>query len=1137
MVRVGVLGPLEVTDAAGRPVRVGGHRVRTLLILLAMDAGRVVSARSLIERLWPEGRPVDAANALQSLVSRLRVALRQAGLPDGVLESSAVGYRLAAPAAAVDALAFEAQARAGRQALASGDPETAAELLREALGRWRGPALADVAGEEFAAAPAARLTELRDAALLDRIEAELALGDSGPTPIGELRELTAADPLAERPAALLMRALAAVGRQAEALAVYQRTRDQLAEDLGVDPSKQLAHAHLAVLRQEVSVATGATGVGGGGGGGGGATGVGAGAGGGGAATGVGAGGWRQPTSFVGRDCDVAAVLKLLSAERLVTLTGPGGVGKTRLAVEAAGRLADAGSGEVAGPVWFTALAPVTEPSEVPHAVLEALGLRERSIARRGADGSADPVDRLCAALAERDALLILDNCEHVIEPAALLAARLLADCPGVRILATSREPLRIGGESLYVVAPLPVPPVADPASGRLPETDPSSFPAVRLFGERAAAVLPDFQLDASTAGRVAQICRTLDGMPLAIELAVPWLRTLSPAQLAERLHDRFALLTGGSRTSLPRHQTLRATVDWSWQLLSAPERVLARRLAVFPGGATLAAAERVCADPSSRERPAATGPTAGPDGLFAPQVLTALSGLVGKSILTMTETSADGAPRYRMLETVRAYAQERLAEAGESAALRDALAGYLCELAETADPLLRTADQMRWFHLLSAEQDNMHAALRWAIARGDAGTALRFVRALGYYWVQLGHGEGDALARAVLALTPPDPPTKLTAEARVICAMLAAGWSYDLEPVKEQLIEGIAGIAEWAGEDLHPLAAMAEPLLLQFTGGREQVREVYDRYAAAQDPWLRAMGMFYRAMHASEMGRLDGAETDLRVALREFRALGERWGAALVLTVLADLSDLRADHATSIAALEEAVAIGRELNAWGDLAYVEARLAILRARTGELARARAELDQVARTALARRGQIDIDRWVMLMRTELAWHEGDLAAVVGCCQEVLTAFDAYQAIWWEPMRARIRARLAMAVLAQGDDRRCRGLLEAALDASAQWTEHPPLAAVLDACASYLLHGAEPVGSVGIRADRAELAAQLLGAAHAVRGAFDESSLDAPRAREVARDALGQNAFDAAYRSAADSTYQSAIDLARAALSAT
>ena len=1169
MVRVSVLGPLEVTDAAGRPVRVGGQRVRALLILLAMEAGRVVSARSLIERLWPEERPADAANALQSLVSRLRVALRQAGLPDGVLESSAVGYRLAAPAAAVDALAFEAQARAGRQALAGGDPATAAQLLREALARWRGPALADVAGEEFAAAPAARLAELRGAAQLDRIEAELALGAAGPALIGDLRELTAADPLAERPAALMMRALAAVGRQAEALAVYQRTRDLLAEDLGVDPSRQLVQAYLAVLRQEVPAATGTVG--------GGAVDADGGAapteatGATGAADGgdrpdaerlsaerVGAprrgGGRRQPTSFVGRDAEVVGVLKQLAAERLVTLTGPGGVGKTRLAAEAAERLAGGGFAWFSGSASFVALAPVTEPSEVTHAVLDALGLRERSIARRGADGAADPLDRLCAALAEGDALLILDNCEHVIEAAAILAARLLADCPGVRVLATSREPLRIGGESLHVVAPLPVPPASGrgfgPASGHWPVADPASSPAVRLFADRAAAVQPDFQLDASTAGPVAQICRTLDGMPLAIELAAPWLRTLTPAQLAERLDDRFALLTSGSRASLPRHQTLRATVDWSWQLLSGPERVLARRLAVFPGGATLTAAEQVCADPAPAPDgwPTATGRADGADRLRRAEVLTALSGLVGKSILTMAEASDDAAPRYRMLETVRAYALERLTEAGEADTVRDALTCFFCELAETADPLLRTADQMRWFHLLSAEQDNTHAALRWAVACGDAGTALRLVRALGYYWVQLGHGEGDGLAREVLALTPPDPPTKATAEARVICAMLAAGWSYDVEAVKEQLIEGIAGIAAWADDpgDLHPLAAMAEPLLLQFTGGREQVQAVYERYATVRDPWRRAMGLFYRAQHASEMGRLDGVEEELRVALREFRAIGERWGIALVLTILADVIDLRADDAATIAALEEAVAIGRELNAWGDLAYVEARLAMVRARSGDLAQGRSELERIGRTALARRGQIDIDRWVTLMRAELAWRDGDPAVVVDCCTEVLAAFDSYQAVWWEPLRARIRSRLALAVLAQGDEARCRELLDAALRATAAWTEHPALAAVLDACACYALRrpGLAPAAGpapttdpadTAITAGRAELAARLLGAAHAVRGAFDESSLDAPQARAAAKVTLGPAAFDAAYRSAADSTYQTALELGHAALS--
>src|SRR5580700_7952429 len=361
-VRIGVLGPLAVTDAAGRPVRIGGQRVRALLAVLALAAGRPVPAHALIERLWPEpdDRPVDAVNALQSLVSRLRAALRQAGVAESVLESSSAGYRLAVRPEAVDAAVFEAAARAGGRALAAGDAATAARLLREALGTWRGPALADVAGEEFAAAPAARLEELR--------------------------ELTAADPLAERPRALLMRALAATGRQADALAVYAEGRELLADQLGVDPSPRLEQAHLAVLRQEVPLAVPA----------------------GTAAhshpertrpspgpsTAVPGGrrlsaAQRPPTSFIGRDDDVAGVLKKLAEERLVTLTGPGGVGKTRLATEVASRLAgsaaSAGPARLAGPAYLVELAPVSDPSEVPYAVLDALGLRERVIARHGAD--------------------------------------------------------------------------------------------------------------------------------------------------------------------------------------------------------------------------------------------------------------------------------------------------------------------------------------------------------------------------------------------------------------------------------------------------------------------------------------------------------------------------------------------------------------------------------------------------------------------------------------------------------------------------------------------------------------------------------------------------------------------------------
>jgi predicted ATPase len=338
------------------------------------------------------------------------------------------------------------------------------------------------------------------------------------------------------------------------------------------------------------------------------------------------------TSFVGRDAEVAQVLKNLGSARLVTLTGPGGVGKTRLAAEVSGRLA--------GGARFVELAPVTDPAEVAYAVLDTLGIRDRVISRRAADPGAGPLDRLAEALTDRDDVVILDNCEHVIEAAAALAGRVLGACPRVRIVATSRQPLRIDGETLCPVPPPPVPP-PPPSCAEGPE----SYASVRLLRDRAVAVRPDFELHADNAAAVARICRALDGIPLAIELAAVWLRTLTPDQLAERLDDRFALLTRGSRTALPRHRTLRAVVDWSWDLLEPAEQALARRLAVFPAGATLAMAEQVCADPlppvprATAEQvcadellppvPRATAEQVCADELLPPaQVLPALSGLV-----------------------------------------------------------------------------------------------------------------------------------------------------------------------------------------------------------------------------------------------------------------------------------------------------------------------------------------------------------------------------------------------------------------------------------------------------------------------------------------------------------------------------
>ena len=404
--------------------------------------------------------------------------------------------------------------------------------LREALALWRGAAMQDVGLQDSAAFDAAvtRLEGLRLTAMEDRFDAEISLGH-GAELVTELTDLVAAHPVRERLVAALMRALVATGRDTEALLVYERTREALADELGVDPSPELSALHVALLRGEL--------------------------------------GRREEnrktnlraelTSFVGKDADVAAVRELIAEHRLTTLIGPGGSGKTRLATETARTLL----GDLPDGAWLVELAAIGADGDVAQATLAALRLRDALL---GEAPDAEPTDRVIAALRERAMLLVLDNCEHVIESAATFAHRVLGECRRLRILATSREPLGITGEALWPVAPL-VLPAEDADPGEI-----ESAPAVRLLRDRAGAVRKDLATDADTLSTLARVCRALDGMPLAIELAAARLRTMSLDQLANRLDDRFRLLTGGSRTALPRHRTLRAVIDWSWELLTDAER-------------------------------------------------------------------------------------------------------------------------------------------------------------------------------------------------------------------------------------------------------------------------------------------------------------------------------------------------------------------------------------------------------------------------------------------------------------------------------------------------------------------------------------------------------------------------------------
>ncbi|MDR2984994.1 MAG: winged helix-turn-helix domain-containing protein, partial [Nocardiopsaceae bacterium] len=597
--QVGLLGPFEVHTDDGAFAEVPGARLRGLLTALALEPGHVVPKATLVDWIWGERPPSDAANALQRLASRLRKAL-----PAGVIEGQPGGYRLTVAPDAVDALRFERLLAQARQQEGPGR----VRLLREALALWRGPAMQDVSLEDSAAFDAAvtRLDGLRLTAMEDRFEAEVSLGQ-GAELIAPLTDAVTAHPLRERLVAALMRALVAAGRDSEALLTYERTREALADALGADPSPELSELHVALLRGELGrrAENRKTNV------------------------------RAELTSFVGRDDDVAAVRKLITEHRLTTLVGPGGSGKTRLATETARTLI----GDLPDGAWLVELAAIGAVQGegevgggVAQATLAALGLRDALL---GGAPSADVADGLITAIREREALLILDNCEHVIEAAAKFADRVLGECRRLRILATSREPLGITGEALWLVEPLALPP-GDASPGEI-----AASPAVRLLADRAGAVRRDFRADEHTWSAMARICRALDGMPLAIELAAARLRTMSIEQLATRLDDRFRLLTGGSRTALPRHQTLRAMVDWSWALLSDAERIVLRRLSVFLGGASLEAAARVCAD----------GEHVRPD-----HVLDLLTALTDKSLLL---AEAGSAPRYRMTGTIKEYAGQR----------------------------------------------------------------------------------------------------------------------------------------------------------------------------------------------------------------------------------------------------------------------------------------------------------------------------------------------------------------------------------------------------------------------------------------------------------------------------------------------
>jgi predicted ATPase/DNA-binding SARP family transcriptional activator len=845
-----LLGPLEVWRG-GQRVAVGGAKPRALLAMLLVHPNEAVGTDRLIDALWGERPPATAPNALQAHVAALRRVLdpnRAMAGEDDVLVTRRPGYLLRVADDELDVTRFERLVAEGRDALPS-DPANAAGLLGDALGLWHGPALAEFVFEPFAQAEAARLEELRLAALEDRIKAELAVGRHAEvTP--ELEALVAEHPLRERLAGQLMLALYRSGRQADASRVYHATRAMLVEELGMEPGPSMRQLHKHVLDQhptlelpEPAVSAGAPQAA--------------------RSPAPGRAAHNLPvelTSFVGREHELEEVCSLLRNARLLTLTGTGGAGKTRLGLRAARQVL----GDYPDGVWLVELAALADPSLVDKAVAAALGVSEES---------GPVIETLQTGLRSARLLVVLDNCEHVIQAAAELAHRLLSTCEGLRILATSREPLNTAGELIW-----PVPGLALPDTPTLPPLDQlSAYAAIRLFAERAAAGRPDFVLGSDNGEVVTRLCRRLDGIPLAIELAAARVRVISPHEILQRLDDRFGLLTGGNRDAIPRQQTLWATLEWSHDLLDGSERILFRRLAVFAGGWSITDADQVCAD---EQLPAAT-------------IFEALCQLAAKS-LVVAEPAAVESSRYRLLETLRYYATERLAAANEHQAIRRRHFNHFLGLAERAHVQKLTSGSDAGLPVLAAQQDNLREALTFARAHDHQGL-LRLATAMEQLWLAGNIAEGRRWLDESLA----HPAAATLERAR---ALHTAGLLANIQQAHSearQLVEESLALSSSLNDELGESWARLTLGLIEFMAeNADEATRHLERSLAMHEALGHRLGVsrsltFLGATMTLIPSSAVQAREDLKRAQQTAHALTDSWGEGFALYFLG-LADLDA---------------------------------------------------------------------------------------------------------------------------------------------------------------------------------------------------------------------------------------------------
>ncbi|MFD1714419.1 ATP-binding protein [Amnibacterium flavum] len=861
-IRVAVLGPVLLAGRDGELVEVTGTLAKRFVAALALAGGSTVGVDPLTDALWEDDPPRNPRAALQTLVSRLRQ-----GTAEGVILSSASGYAIAADS--TDLLLV----RRAAQAIASdGDPDQRIRACDAALALWRGEPGDDLGGGELAGELATTAASLGSALLRSRA---IALVDAHrpADALADLAVLLTQHPFDEILHELRLRALVAAGRRAEALAAFAALRETLRDELGSEPGARLVELHARILREEGAPRTTRVGV------------------------------RFATTELIGRDEDVAALLHSVATTRLTTILGAGGLGKTRLAQEVAR------SAEIPR-VVLVELAGLRSADDLPLAVASALGIVESRIGNRAVDNAVIRIsvrERVLSALAERATLLVLDNCEHLIDGVAVWVDDALRSVDGLRVLTTSRSPLALAGERVYPLEPL--------------HADGGDGPAVRLFVERATAVRPAVSLPGPT---IVRICERLDGLPLAIELAAARVRTMSVDEIERRLDHRFALLAGGDRTAPERHRTLLAVIEWSWDLLTEPERRVMRRLSRFPDGFSSDGAAAVAGSGT--------------------EVLDELEALVQQSLLQTTELPRTGRVRYRMLETVAEFGELQIAEAGEDELVTRALIDWAVDFSVMQVDAMRTNELVRGVLLVDEEQDNLIAVLRAAIRDGDAETAYAVFGALGQFWTIRGaHSEVLQMAPGLTRMPLAFVPTPRTVVATV-SALVVGGVTLLVDPRLSalRLLVRLRRITECTGPLDRSLAALVRLALL--APHAPELAAELERQSRDGDPAVETFALLALAQFNENRAQTDEATRLARRAFDRATSVGSLWGRSMAAQALAHLHSQRRRPAL---ALEWAAISGdgmRAIGATNELGQISWISGLAHLSLGDVAAAKAELE-------------------------------------------------------------------------------------------------------------------------------------------------------------------------------------------------